>query len=108
MRSVKNSIAAGYKMVHDANLQDMGELIGCNMKGASSDIRKTLAMATVTSPQILMGRQQTIMYLRSRMAEIQRGWDTRFKRIADIEADIAPFFTSEGKDKDSLEEDAIA
>lgn len=108
MRSVKNSIAAGYKMVHDANLQDMGELIGCRTKGASSDIRKTLAMATVTSPQMLMGRQQTIMYLRSRMAEIQRGWDTRFKRIAEIEADIAPFFTREGKDKDSLEEDAIA
>jgi hypothetical protein len=108
MRSVKNSIAAGHKMVYDANLQDMSNLIGCRMAGASSNLRTTLAMATVTSPQILVGRQQTILYLRSRMDEIKRGWEKRFERIADIENELTEFFKHEGKDKDSLEEDAIA
>jgi hypothetical protein len=108
MPSVKASIASGYKMVQDANLHDMGELIGSCLNGTSSDIRRALAMATVTSPQILMGRQQTIMYLRSRMGEIKGGWDSRFKRIAEIEKDITPFFKNGDNDKDSLEDDTIA
>jgi len=34
-------------------------------------------------------------------------WDKHFKRLAEIEAEIAPFFRKDGKDKDSLENDSI-
>lgn len=108
MTSVKNSVSAGHKILRDANLQDMSSLIGCRLAGASSDLQKTLAMATVTPPQILIGRQQTILYLRSRIPDYTEKWNKRFERIAEIEADIAPFFRKDGKDKDSLEDDAIA
>ena len=101
-------MGAGYKMVNDANLQNISDKLGCKMSGAKHDMQKTLAMATLTHPQILMGRQQTILHLRSHMSHFKATWDDRFNRLADAEKEVAAFFKRDGKDKDSLEDDAIA
>jgi hypothetical protein len=106
-RSVKDTMSAGYKMVKDANLQDFSEKLGCVLQNSSSDLTKTLAISTMTHPRMLIGRQQTIMYLRSRN-EFAPSWEKRFQRLAEIEGDLSPFFKREGKEKDSLEEDAIS
>jgi hypothetical protein len=108
MSSVKDSMAAGHKMVHDANLGSLSDILGCQMAGAKEDMQKTLAMTTLTHPRMLIGRQQTILYLRSRSTEIASKWNARFARLAEIEKEISPFFQKDSKDKDSLEEDAIA
>lgn len=55
-----------------------------------------------------MGRQQTLMYLRSRSGDLAANWNARFRRLAEIEADVAPFFQRDGKEKDSLEDDSVA
>lgn len=99
---------AGHKMVQDANLQTLSSTLGCVLKNASSDLTKTLAISTLTHPRMLMGRQQTILYLRSRAPDFTTNWTKRFTRLAEIEAELAPFFTRDGKEKDSLEDDAIA
>ena len=108
MPNVKESMAAGYKMVQDANLQIFSERVGCIMAKSDQTMRKNLAMATLTHPRILIGRQQTMMYLRTKSPEFARTWNDRFARLSKIESEIAPFFEKNGKDKDSLEEDAIA
>ena len=108
MPSIKASMAAGHKMVNDANLQNISDKIGCKMAYAKSDMQKTLAMSTLTHPKILVGRQQTIFHLRSNMPYFKESWNTRFNRLADIEKEVAAFFQKDGKDKDSLEDDAIA
>jgi hypothetical protein len=108
MPNVKESMAAGYKMVSDANLQGFSERIGCVMAKSEKTMRKNLAMATVTHPRILIGRQQTMIYLRKQSQEFSKKWNERFERLAKIESEIAPFFEKDSKDKDSLEEDAIA
>lgn len=107
MTIVKETIASGHKMVRDANLHMLADTIGCKLQGASSDLQKTLATVTLTPPAILMGRQQTILYLRAHKPVIANKWDKHFKRLAEIEAEIAPFFRKDGKDKDSLEDDSI-
>lgn len=99
---------AGHKMVEDANLQTLSTTLGCLLTGAPSDLTKTLATSTLTHPKMLMGRQQTILYLRSKAQKIGDRWNKRFQRLAEIEADILPFFKRDGKEKDSLEDDAIA
>ena len=107
-RSVKNTMLAGHKMVEDANLQTLSTTLGCVMENSSSDLTKTLATSTLTHPRMLMGRQQTILYLRTRLEGLRHAWNKRFKRLAEIEGELAPFFTRDGKEKDSLEDDAIA
>jgi hypothetical protein len=107
-RSAKDTMLAGHKMVEDANLQDLSKTLGCVLQGSSSDLTKTLAASTLTAPKMLMARQQTILYLRSRASEFTPTWTRRFQRLAEIEADIAPFFKRDGKEKDSLEDDSIA
>lgn len=99
---------AGHKMVEDANLQTLSTRLGCVLEGSSSDLTKTLAASTLTHPKMLMARQQTILYLRSKAPQFTPTWTKRFQRLAEIEADIAPFFKRDGKEKDSLEDDAIA
>jgi len=99
---------AGHKMVEDANLQTLSETLGCVLNNSSSDLTKTLATSTLTHPKMLMGRQQTILYLRSKIPEFTSKWNQRFQRLAKIETDVAPFFKRDGKEKDSLEDDAIA
>ena len=101
-------MGAGHKMVRDANLQDISDKLGCKMSGSKQDMQKTLAMSTLTHPKILIGRQQTILHLRSHMPHFKGSWNERFNRLAEIEKEVAPFFQKEGKDKDSLEDDAIA
>jgi hypothetical protein len=106
-RSVKGTMGAGYKMVEDASLQNLSEKLGCVLQNASSDLTKTLAASTLTHPRMLVGRQQTILYLRSR-EDLTFSWKQRFERLAEIEGDLQPFFKRDGKEKDSLEEDAIS
>ena len=106
-RSVKGTMGAGYKMVEDASLQNLSEKLGCVLQNASSDLTKTLATSTLTHPRMLIGRQQTILYLRSR-EDLTVSWKQRFERLAEIEGDLSPFFKRDGKEKDSLEEDAIS
>ena len=108
MPSVKDSMAAGHKMVHDANLQNLSTLLGCKMANAANDMQKTLAMATVGHPGMLIGRQQTVLFLRANANRLSDKWDRTFIRLAEIESEVAPFFQGSGKDKDSLEVDAIA
>lgn len=101
-------MAAGHKMVHDANLQNLSTLLGCKMANAANDMQKTLAMATVGHPGMLIGRQQTVLFLRANANRLSDKWDRTFIRLAEIESEVAPFFQGSGKDKDSLEVDAIA
>ena len=101
-------MAAGYKMVSDANLQGFSERIGCVMAKSNQIMKKNLAMTTLTHPRILIGRQQTMLYLRNKSPEFAKKWNERFERLSKIESEIAPFFEKDSKDKDSLEEDAIA
>jgi hypothetical protein len=57
---------------------------------------------------MLMGRQQTILYLRSRRPDLEESWERRFARLAEVESELCTFFTRNGKEKDSLEDDAVA
>jgi len=107
-RSAKETLSAGHKMVKDANLQTLSSTLGCVLSKTSSDLTKTLATSTLTHPRMLIGRQQTIMYLRSKSSEIKETWGARFARLAEIEEDLGTFFTRDGKEKDSLEDDAVA
>jgi cell division protein ZapA (FtsZ GTPase activity inhibitor) len=107
MSYYETSVAAGYKIVEDANLQDMASILGCELSSAKVELKKSLALATLTKPAILMTRQRVIMSLRSTAAKEER-WNARFKRLAEIEKDAIPFFDNESTDKDSLENDAIA
>ena len=107
-RSAKETLSAGHKMVNDANLQDLSSTLGCVLSKTSSDLTKTLATSTLTHPKMLIGRQQTIMYLRSRRPDMEKSWRQRFDRLAEIEGELCSFFTRDGKEKDSLEDDAVA
>lgn len=106
-RSAKETLSAGFKMVDDANLKGLSTTLGCVLQNSSSDLTKTLAVSTLTHPQMLIGRQQTIIYLRSK-EDFTGRWNKRFQRLAEIETDLIPFFKRDGKEKDSLEDDAIA
>jgi hypothetical protein len=106
-RSAKQTLAAGHAMVNDANLKGLAGKLGCTLANSSSDMTKTLAISTLTHPQMLMGRQQTILHLRSQPHLIPT-WNRRFDRLAEIESNVAPFFQRDGKDKDSLEDDSVA
>lgn len=107
-RSAKETLSAGHKMVEDANLQGLSSRLGCVLSKTSSDLTKTLAASTLTHPRMLIGRQQTIMYLRSKRPDIEQRWTKRFERLAEIEGELCTFFTRDGKEKDSLEDDAVA
>lgn len=109
MASIGDTIAAGHKMINDSNLKEFGTTLGCTLEQATPDLHKTIASAVVTTPAVLMGRQHTISYLRERSSAEQflSAWNKRFQRVAIIEKDLAPFFGDSGKEKDSLEEDAI-
>jgi len=95
-------------MVKDANLETLSSTLGCVLSATSSDLTKTLATSTLTHPRMLMGRQQTILYLRSRRPALEESWGRRFARLAELEGDLCSFFTQSGQEKDSLEEDAVA
>ena len=103
--SLQDSIAAGYKINQDANLQNMSELIGCRLANSSTVLQKNLAIAMVSKPSVLLKRQQIVSGLR---AGSYTAWDEHFAKISEIEAEIKPFFESTTADKDSLENDAIA
>lgn len=109
MANIGDTIAAGHKMIHDSNLQDLGKTLGCTLEQVTPDLHKTIASAVVTTPAVLMGRQHTISYLREKSAAhpFLSLWNKRFERVASIEKDLAPFFGDSGVEKDSLEEDAI-
>jgi hypothetical protein len=104
--SLKESVAAGHKIIHDANLQDLARIIGCRMSEASPVLQKSLAVATLTKPATLVSRQKTIQGLRITRESLK--WDDLFDRAAKAEAELVPFFQDSGADKDSLENDAIA
>jgi hypothetical protein len=102
--SLKDSVAAGHKIIHDANLQDLARIIGCRMSEASAVLQKNLAVATLTKPATLVSRQKTIERLRTTKESLN--WNDLFDRAAKAEAELVPFF--DDNDKDSLENDAIA
>lgn len=102
--SLKESVAAGHKIIHDANLQDLARIIGCRMSEAAPVLQKNLAVATITKPTVLVSRQKTIQALR--MTSESLNWDPLFAQAAAAEAELVPFF--QDGDKDSLENDAIA
>lgn len=95
-------------MVRDANLYTLSERIGCKMAGSAADMQKTLAMATITHPKMLMGRQQTLLFLRGNASRLSDKWNKTFSTLAKAEAEVGAFFQDSGKDKDSLEADAVA
>lgn len=102
--SLQDSIAAGYKINQDANLQDFANILGCRLSNASPILQKNLATAMVLQPKTLVRRQKIIESFRRK----PRDWEKHFARIAAIEKEITPFFESTTTDKDSLENDSIA
>ena len=108
MSYFKQSVAAGYKIARDANLQDLATKLGCRLSSTSSELQKSLALATLTKPSTLISRQKAIMSLRKDMPVKLDKWNKQFIRLAEIEKDAIPFFKAGAKDKDSLENDAIA
>jgi hypothetical protein len=107
--SFKDSIAAGHKIARDANLQDMSSWLGCKLLAAQGDIQGNLALATLTHPQQLVNRQRAVMTFRMTQSDNAERWNARFDRIAEIESEISPFFeATAAKEKDSLEDDALA
>jgi hypothetical protein len=105
MPALKESIAAGYKIIHDANLQGLAEILGCELSSTRPILQKNLALATLIKPSVLVARQRAIKALRDQPRD---GWAAHFSRIAEIEKELIPFFEESGADKDSLENDAIA
>ena len=105
MPALKDSIAAGYKIIHDANLQNLAEILGCQLSSASPILQKNLALATLIKPSVLVARQRAIKALRDQPRDT---WAAHFSRLAEIEKELVPFFEESGEDKDSLENDAIA
>jgi len=69
MPQLHDSIAAGYKIIHDANLQNLAEIIGCRLSNANKVLQTNLALATIIKPHILVGRQQAINTLRIKTCE---------------------------------------
>ena len=107
MPSIKETIAAGHTMVRDANLVEVAKTLGCTMADAPSDLQKTLAMATVTPPNIVLPRQQTITHLRNNAHPFAANWNRRFARLVEIEKEVTPFFRKNGAAMDALEDDSI-
>ena len=105
MSELKDSMAAGYKIVEDANLQGLAEKLGCKLALSNKILQKHMAMATMTKPSALITRQKTILQLRNKPVG---PWNTYFARIAEIEQEATPFFEKGSVEKDSLEDDAIS
>ena len=108
MTTVKEIVSAGYKHIEDANLTNLANTIGCSMENASSEIQRQMALGLVTKPNVLIARQQTILYLRSKIPELQNKWNAHFKRLSELESDISSFFKKGSSGKDMLEDDAIS
>ena len=102
---MKDSIAAGYKIMQDANLQQFAEKIGCKRSTSNTVLQTNLAQATLIKPSVLLMRKKAIVTLRH---SLHGPWNTYFSRIAEIEKEVVPFFEKGSKDKDSLENDSIA
>ena len=105
MSGLQESIAAGYKIIQDANLHDLSDTLECKLSNTSAILQKNLALATLIKPSILIKRQKAIIALRD---QPRNAWEAHFSRIAEIEKDILPFFKKSSDEKDSLEDDAIA
>jgi energy-coupling factor transporter ATP-binding protein EcfA2 len=103
---LENSISAGYKIINDANLQNLSQELGCKLGSTSDVLQKNLATAMITRVEPLINRRSIIMVFRvGPKSEI---WNSRFDRLAEIEDDLLKFFKEEGSDENSLENDAIA
>jgi len=103
--SLKESIAAGHKIIHDANLHNLAEIIGCKFSDASATLQRNMAAATTIKPETLMRRQRAIMILRNSNNQIVEG---ELGAAAAIEQELTSYFKESGTDKDSLENDAIS
>ncbi len=103
--SLKDSIAAGYKIIHDANLQNIAATLDCKISSATDVLQRNMAQATLTKPEILVARQAAIIQLRKNPPQ---AWDSRFDRAAEIEEELTTFFQEAEANKDSLENDSIA
>jgi energy-coupling factor transporter ATP-binding protein EcfA2 len=82
-------MAAGYTMVDHANLETLPATINCKLAKCSSEMRAALALNVHTPSKVLEKRSATIGALRGASA---LDWNSRFERVAQIEADIAAFF----------------
>jgi hypothetical protein len=98
--SLKHSIAAGYKIIHDANLQNIGATLGCKISSATDVLQRNMAQAPLTKPDILVARQIAIIELRENPPS---AWNSRFDRAAEIEQELTTFFQEAEANKDSLE-----
>jgi hypothetical protein len=92
-------------MVQHANLQKAGAWLGCKLQHSSAELQRSLALSNRTNKSLLMRRRGTIMALRE---QPRLNWYSYFEEAAEIEREIAPFFEASSKDKEALEEDAIA
>lgn len=103
--SLKDSIAAGYKIIHDANLQNIAVTLNCKISSATDVLQRNMAQATLTKPEALVTRQKAIIQLRKNPPQ---AWNSRFDRAAEIEQELITFFQEAEANKDSLENDSIA
>jgi hypothetical protein len=103
--SLKESIAAGHKILHDANLHKLANIIGCKFSDASAILQRNMAAAMTTKPETLMKRQKAIMILRNGKNRIV---EEQLDAAAKAEQELTTYFKESGADKDSLENDAIS
>jgi hypothetical protein len=103
--SLKDSIAAGHKIIHDANLHTLADTIGCKLSQSKPLLQKTMASAMTTKLDVFTIRQRAIQQLRETpYPQIP----TLLDSAAAIEAELTSYFQDSGADKDSLENDAIS
>jgi hypothetical protein len=103
---IENSVTAGYKIFHDANLHELSKGLGCKINSTSNILQKALATAMVTKVETLMTRREIIISLRNNPNKDL--WNSRFDRLAEIEETLLGFFKEDGGEGDSLENDSIA
>jgi hypothetical protein len=99
------SVQSGHTMVQHANLQGAASWLGCKLHDAPSELQKSLALCNRTHKPLVYQRRATAMALR----EQQRiNWYSYFEEVAAIESEVRPFFEAPSKEKEALEEDALA
>lgn len=102
---LKRSVQAGHTMVQHANLQAAASWLGCKLESAPSELQKSLALCNRTHKPLVYQRRATIMALRE---EQRINWYSHFEEVAAIERDVRPFFEAPSKEKEALEDDALA
>ena len=102
---LKRSIQSGHTMIQHANLQGAAPWLGCKLQDAPSELQKSLALCNRTHKPLVYQRRATVLALRE---EQRLNWYSYFEEVAAIESEVRPFFEAPSKEKEALEDDALA